>query len=154
MKSGCVAAGRGEPERYPEKAAKAKRPVRHGMVFWAVRDDGRVMLRKRPEQGLLGGMMEFPSTDWRKQTWTLSEARKQAPVKARWRRLDGVVRHTFTHFHLELTVLSAGVGIKKERSGRNGALWSKPSRFSDYALPTLMKKVANHVCNNHAGHSS
>ena len=154
LKSDCVAACQGDPERYPIKAAKARRPVRHGMVFWAVRGDGRVMLRQRPPKGLLGGMTEFPSTDWRKQTWTLAEARKQAPVEGRWRRLDGTVRHTFTHFHLELTVLTAGVDIKKGRLDPKEALWSKPSRFSDHALPTLMKKVARHVSNNNAGYSS
>ena len=142
LKPDCVGARQGEPERFPVKAAKAQRPVRHGMVFWAVRDDGRVMLRKRPDKGLLGGMTEFPSTEWRKQTWTLAEAGKQAPVKGRWRRLDGIVRHTFTHFHLELEVLTAEVTIKRSPKG---ALWSEPSGFSGHALPTLMKKVAKHV---------
>jgi A/G-specific adenine glycosylase len=71
----------------------------------------------------------------------LAEALGQAPVKGRWRKLDGVVRHTFTHFHLELTVLTADV-----RTGSpKGALWSTPSRFSEHALPTLMKKIASHV---------
>lgn len=145
LKPDCLGARRGDPERYPVKAAKAKRPVRHGMVFWAVRDDGRVMLRKRPKQGLLGGMTEIPSTDWRQQTWTLAEALRQAPVEGRWRRLDGVVRHTFTHFHLELTILTADVVIKTEGRSPQGALWSVPSRFSEHALPTLMKKIARHV---------
>ena len=141
LKQDCLGVEQGDPERYPVKAAKALRPVRHGMVFWAVRDDGRVMLRQRPQKGLLGGMTEFPSTDWREQTWTLAEALGQAPVKGRWRKLDGVVRHTFTHFHLELTVLTADV-----RTGSpKGALWSEPSGFSGHALPTLMKKVAKHV---------
>jgi A/G-specific adenine glycosylase len=72
----------------------------------------------------------------------LAEAGKQAPVKGRWRRLDGIVRHTFTHFHLELEVLTAEVTIKRSPKG---ALWSEPSGFSGHALPTLMKKVAKHV---------
>ncbi|MBC8338112.1 MAG: A/G-specific adenine glycosylase [Rhodospirillales bacterium] len=147
----CLAAGQGEAERYPVKVAKAARPVRYGMVFWAVQGDGRVLLRQRPEKGLLGGMTEFPSTDWRKQIWSSAEAAKQAPVKGRWRRLDGVVRHTFTHFHLELTVLTAEVAIKREPEG---ALWSKPSGFSDHALPTVMKKIADHASRNVPGYSS
>ena len=143
LKSDCLGAHRGDPERYPVKAAKPPRPVRYGMVFWAVRDDGRVMLRKRPEKGLLGGMTEFPSTDWQGETWTQAEALDQAPIKGRWRQLDGIVRHTFTHFHLELTVLKADVAMKS--GGPKGALWSAPDNFSKHALPTLMKKVAHHV---------
>lgn len=143
LKVDCLSAHQGNPERYPVKAAKAPRPVRYGVVFWAVREDGRVMLRKRPEQGLLGGMIEIPSTDWRDQSWAQVEASRQAPVKGRWRRLDGVVRHTFTHFHLELMILIADVD--KKAGNPKGALWSTPHKFSEHALPTLMKKVARHV---------
>ena len=136
----CRAAGLGQAERYPVKASKKARPVRHGMVFWAVRPDGRVLLRQRPEKGLLGGMMEIPSTDWREKAWTPSEAAAEAPFATDWKPLDGVVRHTFTHFHLELMVLAGRVG---GRAG--GGEWCLPSRFSEHALPTLMKKVARHA---------
>ena len=64
----------------------------------------------------------------------------EAPVAADWKPLDGVVRHTFTHFHLELMVLAGQV-----RAGAGGGEWCLPSRFSEHALPTLMKKVARHV---------
>ena len=58
----------------------------------------------RPEKGLLGGMMELPSTAWRAAAWDEAEALAQAPFDAPWAELPGVVRHTFTHFHLELEV--------------------------------------------------
>jgi len=148
LKIDCLAADKGNPERYPVKAAKAKRPVRQGMVFWATRIDGRVMLRLRPQRGLLGGMAEFPSTDWRATMWTLEEASKQAPIKGQWLQLDGQIHHDFSHFHLELTVLAAEVSIKKGLRWPTGLLWSKPAQFTNYALPTLMKKVALHVVNN------
>ena len=136
----CRAAGLGQVERYPVKAPKKARSDRHGTVFWAVRPNGRVLLRQRPEKGLLGGMMEIPSTDWREKALTPSEAAAEAPVAADWKPLDGVVRHTFTHFHLELMVLAGRV-----RAGAGGGEWCLPSRFSEHALPTLMKKVARHV---------
>ena len=140
----CRAGSAGEAERYPVKGPKKARPVRHGWVFWARRGDGGILLRRRPEKGLLGGMMEFPSTGWREQAWTAAEAAHQAPLAAvggHWRPLEGVVRHTFTHFHLELMVLAAAV---KGRAPK-GALWCPPARFSDHALPTVMKKVARHA---------
>jgi len=139
----CLAVQAKDAVRYPVKAPKKKRPVRHGMVFWVQRGNGRVLLRQRPERGLLGGMMEIPSTDWREQVWSFEEAQTQAPVKAAWTPLDGIVRHTFTHFHLELTVLAAETIDK----GPKGALWCPLSEFSQYALPTVMKKIARHVSN-------
>ncbi|PPR66674.1 MAG: Adenine DNA glycosylase [Alphaproteobacteria bacterium MarineAlpha3_Bin1] len=137
----CLAAKMGGAEGYPVKAPKKPRPVRHGMVFWARRGNGQVLLRKRPEKGLLGGMMEIPSTEWRDKKWNLREAAVAAPVTAAWRPLEGIVRHAFTHFHLELTVLTAEINNKEAHN----SLWCLPSRFSEHALPTVMKKVAKHV---------
>jgi len=141
LKSACLAEKTGAPERYPVKPAKKPRPLRHGMVFWAVRCDGAVLLRQRPEKGLLGGMMEIPSTQWRGKAWTAKEAVAIAPVQGDWRTLDGVIRHTFTHFHLELTVLAGAVNGHEAEKG----LWCPPSAFSDHALPSVMKKIARHV---------
>ena len=105
------------------------------------RADGAVLIRRRPEKGLLGGMMEFPCTEWRHDAWTTKEARRHAPVAGPWRPVPGVVRHTFTHFHLELTVLAARVS----GAGNGGGIWCSPERLSDHALPTVMKKVARHA---------
>jgi A/G-specific adenine glycosylase len=100
-------------------------------------------LRRRPERGLLGGLMEFPSTAWRAEAWGTGEAIATAPFKGAWRLLSGSVRHGFTHFDLELTVLTARL-----RRGPAGAgIWARPDEFPRYALPTLMKKVAAHAGN-------
>jgi A/G-specific adenine glycosylase len=60
----CAGHQRGTPEHYPRKAARPERPVRHGTAFFIRRQDGSVLLRTRPSQGLLGGMAEFPGTEW------------------------------------------------------------------------------------------
>ena len=104
-----------------------------------MRGDGAVLLRRRPEKGLLGGMMELPSTDWRATPWAESEAKSQAPVAASWKRLPGLVRHGFTHFELELVVLSGRVANKAP------GVWCAIDRLSEMALPTLMKKVVRHA---------
>lgn len=141
---GCQARIAGTPEAYPVKAAKPARPVRRGVAFWIERSDGAVLLRRRPERGLLGGMMEFPSTDWREPEWPLEEAVSMAPIETQWCAIPGMIRHTFTHFHLEITVLRGQVKDNREPGG-NSNVWSPPSRFSEHALPTIMKKVARHV---------
>jgi A/G-specific adenine glycosylase len=133
----CHARACGIAEDLPRRRPAAEKPLRQGVAFWAVRADGAVLLRRRPETGLLGGMMEVPSTEWRGASWSDAEAKAEAPVRARWRRLPDPVRHTFTHFHLELTVLTGAV-----RAGvTDGGLWVPADRLQDYALPSLMKKV-------------
>jgi A/G-specific adenine glycosylase len=137
----CRAKRQGIAESLPAKSPKAERPKRHGIVFWVMRKDGAVLLRRRPEKGLLGGMIEIPSTEWRREPWTLDEAAPAAPISTDWRPLDGIVRHGFTHFELELSLVAG--------HARNGAahdgLWCPVDRLSDYALPTLMKKVVRHA---------
>jgi A/G-specific adenine glycosylase len=136
---GCQALALGIAADLPARSPKRARPLRHGAVFWAVRRDGAVLLQRRPEEGLLGGMMEFPSTGWRAKPWGPAEAIGLAPLSADWKALPGLVRHGFTHFELELRVFTA-----RARANAKG-VWCPIDRLSEMALPTLMKKVANHA---------
>jgi len=138
----CQAAALGIAETLPVKAVKPERPVRHGVVFWLGNRAGEVLLRRRPEQGLLGGMMEFPSTDWRLDPYQRPDAEQQAPVRADWRPLPGIVSHTFTHFHLQLALLAATTNANDIiTDGR----WCRLDQLHGQALPTVMKKVARHA---------
>jgi len=137
----CRARDAGIAETLPVRKPKAAKPLRRGVAFWAVRADGAALLRRRPPKGLLGGMMEVPSTDWRAERWSLAAARKTAPVKARWRLLPGIVRHSFTHFDLELQILIGAVAPKDCRATVVAAEWVAPSALGAHALPTVMKKV-------------
>jgi len=136
-------AGRERAEALPRRAPKPERPTRRGVAFWITRPDGSVMLRRRPEKGLLGGMSEVPSTEWAESEMpSLNQARKASPLPALdWRELPGIVTHTFTHFHLELRVVVGKVGHNAGPS----ATWRHPDDFGREALPTVMKKVARHA---------
>ena len=136
-RASCRAHARGIAEKLPRRAAKPPKPMRHGVAFWTVNEAGAVLLRRRPINGLLGGMMEVPSTLWRAKPWAVKEAEKAAPLKARWRRLPGTVAHGFTHFDLELVILAATV---RGRAAHD-RLWVAPASLKDYALPSVMKKV-------------
>jgi A/G-specific adenine glycosylase len=130
----------------PRRAPRRARPLRRGIAFWLTRPDGAVLLRRRAESGLLGGMMEVPSTEWREAPWGAEEAGAQAPAAAAWQPLPGVVRHGFTHFRLELEVWAApatapttgpATGAAPAAAGR----WTRPEDLGAMALPTLMRKV-------------
>jgi len=137
----CAAQKCGVAEDLPVRPTKKKKPTRRGVIFWLENTNGKILLRRRPENGLLGGMMAFPSTDWREKNWDLDEAIKMAPFNLRWQPLSGTVCHTFSHFHLELSVLFGQSCLRQE--GKD--VWSRPEYFENYALPTLMKKIAKHV---------
>jgi A/G-specific adenine glycosylase len=135
----CAARAKNIAAELPARAPRRAKPTRRGVAFWIERPDGAVLLRRRKEEGLLGGMMEVPSTEWREGR-PGGDAASQAPVKARFRGLDGAVRHEFTHFRLELTVLKGRAGAATRAP--KGAMWCPPGRLGDHALPTVMKKIA------------
>ena len=135
----CVAHRDGDPESLPARAKK-ERPTRHGVAFWVERaSDGAVLLRRRPQEGLLGGMVEVPGTPWRDAPWSHDEALAHAPIAGEWRPLRGDVRHTFTHFHLTLSVVAARSG--DEIDGQ----WCPRQDIAEAGLPSLMRKVAKHA---------
>jgi A/G-specific adenine glycosylase len=137
----CKAEASGIAGNLPNRVPKKKKPTRVGTIFWLSNDKGEVLLRRRPEKGLLGGMVGLPSSDWQENSPTQKKIFNDAPAEIAWKILPGRVRHTFTHFHLVLEV-AAGQCIKPELIE---GIWSNASDFGSYALPTVMKKVATHA---------
>jgi A/G-specific adenine glycosylase len=133
----CAAYAAGNAEAYPVKAKRADRPTRRGAAFVAIRDDGAILLRRRPERGLLGGMSEVPGTAWSSRFNAL-DAAAEAPLKAEWSPRDTVV-HVFTHFRLELSVFRAELPTTSDAPP--GMWWSAAEAIPDEALPSVFRKV-------------
>ncbi|MEZ0301014.1 MAG: A/G-specific adenine glycosylase [Hyphomicrobiaceae bacterium] len=147
LQGDCAAYARGLESALPARAARPERPVRVGLAFLTLREDGAVLLRRRPEAGLLGGMLEVPSTEWAETLPPLDEAMRGAPVRAEWWGVPGVVSHTFTHFKLESLVYRSLVGIDAALT-----FWADPQRcewvprrdLDRVALPSVMRKIIAH----------
>jgi A/G-specific adenine glycosylase len=134
----CDAFKAGDAEDYPRKVPKAERPVLYAVAYWMTLPDGRVLLRRRPEEGLLGGMMEIPTNTWRAQPWSLDDARDVAPFAAQWRDLPGNIRHVFTHIDLRLSLLAGTL-----KKAPNGMIAAPLDKLGDYALPSVMRKIVS-----------
>ena len=143
LMSACAARRRGDPEAFPAKAPKKEGRLRRGAAFIVLRSDGFVLVRSRPPRGLLGGMTEVPTTQW---THDFDGGQELAPHLGRaqpsWRRIAGVVTHTFTHFPLELVVYVAEVS--PNTAAPSGARWVARADLADEALPNVMRKVLAH----------
>jgi A/G-specific adenine glycosylase len=127
----CAARAMGDVLRYPLKTPKKPKPIRRGIAWLVVRDD-TVWLRQRPDKGLLGGMMEVPSTDW-----TEDDVPGVPPFEADWL-ARGDVHHVFTHFELRLQVREAQAlpGWQPQQGE-----WASRHELTAHALPTVMRKV-------------
>lgn len=123
----CDARASGIAADLPRKAAKKPKPLRQGTV-WIGFDAGRVLVETRPDKGLLGGTLAFPSTGW-------DGSALSAPAPADWQEV-GIVRHVFTHFALDLAVMQGRLTGNAER----GTLVALDD-FRPTALPGLMRKA-------------
>jgi len=133
----CAAFAQGTQTDYPKKTPKKKLPIRYGAVF-VLQNEDHVLLERRADTGLLGGMMGFPGTPWGEPPMNPLAS---APVSRNWEKCEapkhgGNIRHIFTHFDLRLTVYRAQA---EDRSAEGE--WAKLSQIKRYALPTVMTKV-------------
>ena len=139
----CVSRARGDQETFPRKAPKKAGALRRGAAFVVTRGE-ELLVRTRPEKGLLGGMTEVPTSDW-VAGQDDKAALKQAPrLKGivRWHRKGGTVTHVFTHFPLELVVYTARIAARTRAPV--GMRWVPIATLADEAFPNLMRKVIAH----------
>lgn len=129
----CAARRSGAPEAFPVKAAKKAKPARVGAAFALIDSRGRMLFERRPDKGLLGGMLGLPGTDWA--AALPDDPLAFAPAPAQWTR-TGAAEHVFTHFHLTLDVYVARApnGFRKSRRQQ----WIAPA---EAPLPTVMRKA-------------
>ena len=132
----CAARQQNIAAELPRKLAKPARPLRHGAHFWLTDAQGRVLLRRRPPSGLLGGMTELPGTVWRPEPWSEAEALTHAPMATPWRHA-GTIRHGLTHFELRVDVYAATVMV----IAADGFLCAVAD-LATQALPSVMRKCA------------
>ena len=121
----CQARASGTPEAGPKTLAKVPKPRREGVAWVLVDAAGRVGLVKRPDKGLLGGMLGLPTSGWG------AGEGEGPPVAADWRDV-GTVRHVFTHFELELEVMRA--------EGQADLIWREVAE-AEATLPTVFRKA-------------
>lgn len=130
----CLARANGTAAELPKKTPKKPKPIRFGTAYIARRVDGALLLERRPDKGLLGGMLGWPGSEWVEGETPSHEP----PIRAEWKTLNGEARHTFTHFHLRLTVKTALVPM--DRTPKRGEFVEEQS-FTSKDLPTVMRKA-------------
>ncbi len=135
LQHACAAQAAGLAEAFPVKKPKAARPHRHGTIFWLQRGDA-VLLVRRPDKGLLGGMRAFPTGAWTDTPPLLADA----PAIADWRMLDEQVVHGFTHFTIDLAV-----AVAHTAAASNAGEWWPVARLDEAGLPTVFAKAADVV---------
>lgn len=135
----------------PRREARRPKPIRHGIAWVVLDKNARVLTERREDQGLLGGMLAVPGTDWLELAPGKSgetavngppetaspdepdESGQQPPLAGQWQSA-GEVRHVFTHFHLRLEV-------RLLQLAREGGPDFLPHSDAIAAMPTVFAKA-------------
>jgi len=108
VNAACAAHAAGKETDFPSPRPKKTLPVRSVCMLMLCNDEGEVLLEKRPPAGIWGGLWsfpEFPAADR-----VTAGCRESLGVMVGETAAWPVVRHTFSHFHLDITPIYARLG--------------------------------------------
>ena len=113
LAASCRANLEGLTDRIPAPRPKRDKPQRQSTLVVLVRDDGAVLLERRPDSGIWGGLWCFPEADGVDDVEEWCRAKVGiAPLRIDVR---PVVSHSFTHFDLDMTPVEARVDAAPSR---------------------------------------
>ncbi|TWT41772.1 putative A/G-specific adenine glycosylase YfhQ [Phycisphaerae bacterium RAS1] len=138
----CLAAARGIADELPVKRARPAVPhVRAAAA--AIECDGRYLLVRRPQRGLLAGLWQLPTVEvnQRAAARELREhVRSRLAYQIRVGPLVATIRHQFTHRLLDVSVYRCVCAHATHHSV--DTRWLTPARFGSLPMSVLDRKLA------------
>ncbi len=123
----CQAYNSNRMTDFPKKVKKKAVPIRYGYAY-VLTSGPYFLVEQRPDEGLLGGMLGVPTSEWGRKP----QDHSGAPLKRNWE-LCGSVEHIFSHFRLRLDVFTA------ELKQRCDGDWARDTG----GLPSVFAKVVD-----------
>lgn len=149
MAGECLARARGTQELRP--VLPARREIPHATVTAAVIErDGAVLLARRPDGGLLGGLWEFPGGK-QEPGETLEqclhrEIREELGVDVQVGRPLGVYRHAYTHLRVTLHAFCCRLnGGMPQALQVSEIRWVFPDRLAEYPMGKIDRQIARRL---------
>ena len=141
---GCHASRHGEQQQLPTGRTKTSLPVRRIVFAMLENEQGEILLEKRPPTGVWGGLWSFPeySSDTELADWIKNRA---VLVSGALTTLPQI-RHSFSHFHLDITPVKAVIRDKADTIGDNEAyLWYAPEHGPEIGMAAPVKALMEKV---------
>ena len=145
LADGCLALERGTVDRRPER--RIRRPIPHhdigAAIIW---HGGRVLITRRPDAELLGGLWEFPGGKVKEGETPAQAARREVMeelgiVVAICGEV-GRVRHTYSHMRITLHLFHAlATGPEREGNAGGDSRWVRPPELTAFAFPAANRDL-------------
>ena len=140
VNAGCAAHAAGKETDFPSPRPKKTLPVRSVCMLMLCNDDHEVLLEQRPPAGIWGGLWsfpEFPAADG-----VTAGCRESLGIKVGETEAWPVVRHTFSHFHLDITPVYARLGEYQSTVMEDlGRLWYNTTENDERGLAAPVEKL-------------
>ena len=136
----CRAVVAGNPEDYP--ARKPKKLIPHlEAVAAVICKDGKVLLRQRPPEGLLGGLWEFPNwkSERRPRLRLRNYIKKEMGMNVEVKESLGTFKQTYSHFKLTLHVFRT---IATDCKSNNEGEWVSVAKLSRYPMSRIHRRIS------------
>jgi A/G-specific adenine glycosylase len=143
LEQGCSARRSGRQHELPIARTRAPRPTRNVVMLFARQADGSVLLERRAERGVWGGLWcppQFPSVDAARQFATTRLAAAEVEPQSR-----EIHRHAFTHFELEISPLLARCEGWSGVMDGPPVLWYNPTHPQALGLPAPVTSLIQNL---------
>ena len=130
----CLACEREQQRSFPVKAPKKKRRIEQRTVFLLLNDRGEVLLRRRPDEGLLAGLWEFPHEEGHLSRGEAAGLLAKRGISAEKMQTLKPAKHIFTHIEWQMTGYL--IRCSTLAAGENEVLANAGARRSNYTIPS------------------
>lgn len=134
----CLAFEQGNPQDYPGKKTKAEKPVKSVKLLLLINHEGQCLLEQRPATGIWGGLWSFPevSLEVDEQGYCEDRYGKAGPSENL-----PAFRHTFSHYHLDITPVRVALNVPIHTVGEGSSNWFALSEVPKVGLAAPVKKL-------------
>jgi len=145
LNQSCEAFKAGDVADFPNKPTRKKTP-HYEIAIGLIRKEGKLLIQKRPSEGLLGGLWEFPGGKIEAgesgETALLREIQEETGLKVALGTRIGTIQHAYTHFRITLTAWYCDwQGGKPKTLAATENRWVSRADLGKYAFPKANLKI-------------
>ena len=119
---------------------KSIKPIKYTRAYVIVNEKNEILVRSRPNKGMLASMLEVPNDVWVKNKKSLITDQDIKKIKTKLKSI-GLFEYSFSHFDLETEIFYGNV----KKAKLSNCNWIKKSKYSNSRMPTVMKKIVEMV---------
>ena len=144
LNESCQSFNNNEVSLYPQKRPKKTLPVKTSTFLLVKNKRGEIYLTQRPPSGIWGSLWCLPEVQHKTgEEWPM----KNFPADIETEQPMPVIRHTFSHYHLDFTVIPATLRGNQQTGIRetSPSIWYNPAEPAELGLAAPIKKIIHGI---------